>query len=150
MIGYDIGYGKPPQRSRYKPGISGNPQGRPRRKSLSLAEIIERVLGTPVTFREMGREKSATRDELCLKMIIEGALKGNVVAAGLVLKIRAHARQYGNAAVDRIEIRNWLPDHPGQTAGQKARDAAQQEASVDTIEWWKDPTATQISVERAG
>jgi hypothetical protein len=135
VIGYDIGYGKPPQRSRYKPGISGNPKGRPKRQALSLAEIIDRVLGTAVTFREKGRRKSATRDELCLKMIVDSALKGNLVAAGLVLKIRAHARQYGNSAVDRIEIRNWLPDHTGQTAGQKAHDAAQQEASVDTVEW---------------
>ena len=148
MSEYDVGYGKPPQRSRYKPGISGNPRGRPKHKSLSLAEVIERVLGAPITFREKGRNKSATRDELRLRMIIESALKGNVVAAGLVLKIRAHARKFGNAAVDRIEIRNWLPDHPGQTAGQKARYAAQQEASVDTIEWWNDPMAIKISVER--
>jgi hypothetical protein len=134
----------------YKPGISGNPRGRPKRKSLSLAEIIERVLGTPVTFREKGRHKSATRDELCLKMIIDSALKGNLVSAGLVLKIRAHARQFGNAAADTIEIRNWLPDHAGQTADQKAHDAAQQEASGDGIEWWNDPMETKNSAERSG
>jgi hypothetical protein len=146
---YDVGYGKPPQRSRYKPGMSGNPRGRPKRQSLSLAEIIDRVLGTPVTFHEKGRHKSATRDELCLKMIIDSALKGNLVAAGLVLKIRAHARQFGNAAVDRIEIRNWLPDYLGQTAGRKAHDATQQEINVDTIEWWNDPVATKSSAERS-
>lgn len=149
MSEYDVGYGKPPQRTRYKPGISGNPRGRPRRRSLSLAEIIDQVLGTPVTFSEKGRHKSTTRDELCLKIIIDRALKGNLAAAGLVLKIRAHARQFGNAAIDRVEIRNWLPDYTGQTAGQKAHDTTLQEASVDTIEWWNDATATKISTGRS-
>jgi len=28
--GYDVGYGKPPAHSRFKPGQSGNPRGRPK------------------------------------------------------------------------------------------------------------------------
>ena len=27
---YEVGYGKPPKHSRFKPGQSGNPKGRPR------------------------------------------------------------------------------------------------------------------------
>jgi hypothetical protein len=119
-------------------------------QAASLAEYIERVLGTPVTFREKGRYKSATRDELCLKMIVDSALKGNLAAAGLVLKIRAHARQFGNAAIDMIEVRNWLPDYAGQTASRKAHDTAQQEINVDTIELSNDPTAASSSAERPG
>ncbi len=29
MSGYEVGYGKPPQKSRFKKGVSANPKGRP-------------------------------------------------------------------------------------------------------------------------
>jgi len=37
---YDVGYGKPPIHSRFCKGQSGNPSGRPRRKSTERAKDI--------------------------------------------------------------------------------------------------------------
>jgi len=37
---YEVGYGKPPTHSRFRKGHSGNPSGRPRRKSTERANDI--------------------------------------------------------------------------------------------------------------
>jgi Family of unknown function (DUF5681) len=142
MSDYQIGYGNPPHVSRYKPGVSGNLKGRPKRQSLTLGEIIDRVLGGPITYRDRGRNKSATRDELSLKMLIDAAVGGDVAAAELVLKVRAHAQRFGRAKVDRIEIHNWLPERPGQTADMKAKEFSATGTSTDPVEWWNEPKAT--------
>jgi hypothetical protein len=138
MRDYDIGYGKPPKKSRFKPGVSGNPKGRSKRKPSALAEIIRGVLSAPIAYRERGRIKATTRHELSLKMLIEHAIKGDLVAAALVLKVRAHAQRFGEAGVDRLQITDWLPDYPGQTADQKTQEFAGT-GDADPIEWWQKP-----------
>ena len=43
--GYDVGYGKPPKATRFQPGTSGNPRGRPRgsRNRSPSAATMERM-----------------------------------------------------------------------------------------------------------
>ena len=47
--GYEVGYGKPPQHSRFKPGQSGNPKGRPK-SAKGLNTIVGKLI-TPYAFR---------------------------------------------------------------------------------------------------
>jgi hypothetical protein len=125
-------------RQRFKPGVSGNPKGRPKRKPSALAEIIRSVLSAPIQYREGGRIKATTRHELSLKMLIEQAVTGNLVAVELVLKVRAHAQRFGEAGVDRLHISDWLPDYPGQTADQKTQEFAST-GDANPFEWWHPP-----------
>lgn len=42
--GYEVGYGKPPQHSRFRPGTSGNPKGRPKgSKNKAHSPLAERM-----------------------------------------------------------------------------------------------------------
>ena len=41
MADYDVGYKKPPKRSRFKKGESGNPRGRPKRPKYAVPEMYE-------------------------------------------------------------------------------------------------------------
>jgi Family of unknown function (DUF5681) len=135
MHDYEVGYGKPPTKSKFKPGSSGNPKGRPKLTFAALAGIIGSVLRAPIEYRERGRIKVTTGHELSLKMLIERAIKGHLEAAELVLKVRAHGQRFGEASVDRLLITDWLPDFPGQTADQKTQEFAST-GDADPLEWW--------------
>jgi hypothetical protein len=61
---------------------------------------------------------------MSLAMLVDKAAVGDIEAAKLILKIRAHAERHGDAGIDQILVENWMPDYPGQTAKQKASDSA--------------------------
>lgn len=136
MRNYDVGYGKPPKNTRFKSGVSGNPKGRPKRKPSALAKIIHDVLSAPVEYRERGRLKAGTRQELTLRRLVGNAIKGDLVAAELVLRIRARGLRYGEPGVERLLIHDWLPDFPGQTADQKTREF-KRGGEAEPLEWWQ-------------
>ena len=133
-----IGYGKPPTHTRFKPGTSGNPKGRPKRKVPVAGEIIDSVLNAPAEYRERGQTKTAVRRELTLRNYVMRALGGDVKAAETLLKLRAHAQRFSDTGVHSFEVADWLPDHPGQTGEEKTRKFAAQ-GEVPAPEWWKDP-----------
>jgi Family of unknown function (DUF5681) len=138
MSDYEVGYGKPPKHSRFKKGVSANPKGRPKRKTLAVGEIINNVLNSPAEYRERGRTKKAARLALTLKTHVQRALNGDVRSADILLKLRSHAQKFGDTPGYKIKMSDWLPDYPDQTAEQKTRELVQQ-VEADTPEWWKRP-----------
>jgi hypothetical protein len=114
----DVGFRRPPRHSRFKPGTSGNPKGRPKRKAAALGDIANHVLNTSVEYREGDRRKKATRHELMLMGLAKRAANGSVAAAEKLLKLYS---QKHDVAVQQIELSNWLPDHPGQTGKERSR-----------------------------
>jgi Family of unknown function (DUF5681) len=136
MRDYEVGRGKPPKNSQFKPGVSGNPKGRKKRKPSALAEIIRNVLNAPISYSERGRIKWITWHELILKELIQRAVNGNLSAAELVLKFRVQAQRLGEAGVDWLQISDWLPDYPGQTAEQKTQEFTAG-GDADPIAWWQ-------------
>ena len=117
-----IGYGKPPKYTRFKPGTSGNAKGRPKRKVPAAGEIIDNVLNAAAEYRERGQTKTAARRELTLRNYVMRALGGDVRAAEMLLKLRAHAQRFSDTGVQRLEVTDWLPDYTGQTADQSEWD----------------------------
>lgn len=145
MREYKVGYGRPPQTTRFKPGKSGNPKGRPKRQSSGPAEIIDAVIGATISYRENGRAKSASREEVAVRMLFANAIKGDLGAADHVLKLYARARRFGAAGANVIEVENWLPDHGGQTADKKSLATAEGQDVAGPVEWWNDPKQQERS-----
>lgn len=119
-----VGYGNPPRASRFRLGVSGNLKGRPKREELSVAGGIKSFLDAPIEYREGGRLKVATHREIALRKLVDNAVGGDLGAAALVIRILGCAERHCGSSVDRILVKNWLPDYSDQTARQKTEDVA--------------------------
>jgi hypothetical protein len=87
---YSVGYKKPPHHSRFKPGLSGNAKGRPKRAA-SLNTIVRANLTSKVAVRTPNGEKRITRIEAVIHKAVEQAMKGNPRAIAELLKLYASA-----------------------------------------------------------
>ena len=79
-----FGYCKPPKHSRFKPGQSGNPRGRPRKNS-SIEAMIKRELDQTVKIMEGGRELRITKRAAIIKQFVNRAIKGDAKPLQLML-----------------------------------------------------------------
>ena len=84
--GYEIGYGKPPAQHRFKPGQSGNPNGRPR-GARGVATLVNEALDETIQVSAGGRPREMKKREALLAAMIAKAIKGDVRAASLVVKL---------------------------------------------------------------
>lgn len=82
----DVGYGKPPKSSQFKPGESGNPKGRPR-VIRTVAEDRQLVLNELVTLEINGRQRKLTRQTVILRTMSALAMKGDVRAARFIFDL---------------------------------------------------------------
>ena len=77
---YKVGYGKAPKATRFKPGKSGNPSGRPK-GSKNLKTDIEDVLAETIPIKERARfvdKNTKLFDEVKFLAAYEKALPGAV------------------------------------------------------------------------
>jgi hypothetical protein len=79
-----VGYKRPPKASRFKPGQSGNPKGRPP-GSRNLKTDLTALLKKPVSIREDGELRQVSRQQAMLLSLFDKALRGDVKAANQII-----------------------------------------------------------------
>src|SRR3954471_16214722 len=67
--GYEVGYGRPPQSSQFKPGRSGNPKGRPK-GGKNLSTLAREKLQVKISVREGGRERQMSKAEVGVTKLV--------------------------------------------------------------------------------
>ena len=72
---YEVGYGKPPRRTQFKPGQSGNPKGRPQGQR-NLSTMLKEALNEKVTLREGDRTRKVPKALAIFLRILNNALQG--------------------------------------------------------------------------
>lgn len=87
---YEVGYGKPPVQSRFKPGQSGNPKGR-RKGAKCFNTIVREALLRPVAVRTSAGTKKITSAEALVMKAIESGTKGDLRAIEKLLGWYANA-----------------------------------------------------------
>jgi hypothetical protein len=85
---YEVGFGKPPERTRFKKGRSGNPQGRPRKKPDLYSELTK-VLRENLTITVEGQQKQVTVQQALLRRLRDQALRGELWAGKLLQRVVA-------------------------------------------------------------
>ena len=71
-----VGYGCPPEETRFKRGQSGNPNGRPRRVP-TMHDDLEKVLAERIELREGERVQRVSKRDALARTTINRALKGD-------------------------------------------------------------------------
>ena len=81
----EVGYGRPPKATRFAPGKSGNPRGRPK-GSRSVGAVLKGIMSQKVTVSEGGRMRRVSRVELMLLRLVNDAARGDPRATKLALE----------------------------------------------------------------
>jgi hypothetical protein len=82
---YTVGYCRPPEGTRFKPGQCPNPKGRPK-GSKSVAAHMDDALKERIVVQENGRKRSLTKAEVLATQTVNDAIKGNAKARDLIFR----------------------------------------------------------------
>lgn len=79
MNDQEVGFGKPPTHTQFKPGISGNPKGRPK-GSRNLTTILAKALRERVIVNENGRRRTMTKLDAAVGQLVNKSASGDLAA----------------------------------------------------------------------
>ena len=86
---YEVGYGRPPKETRFTPGKSGNPKGRPKRKR-SLAADLRKEVERMVEVVENGKRRRVSVQAAVIRRLVNDAIgRGNMAAMKPLLVLLA-------------------------------------------------------------
>ena len=95
-----IGYGHPPERTRFKKGQSGNPRGRPK-GTLNVATALMKTLREKVVITENGRRKTVSKLEAAFKQLVNLAAAGDLRAIQLLSGLARSVEERPNQQPDQ-------------------------------------------------
>ncbi len=84
--GYAVGYGRPPLHTRFRPGRSGNPAGRPK-GGRGLAAVLAAELRKPVAVREAGKLRPMSKLQVLVAGLVNKALQGDARARAKLVEL---------------------------------------------------------------
>jgi len=106
---YEVGYGRPPVKTQFQPGQSGNRKGRPK-----AARNVNSIIRDSVfKLREAtidGKKKRMTQFEIGVHQLMNKFMTGDAKAAAQVLALLAKMQELGSAAKSEEAGSAALPD----------------------------------------
>jgi len=116
----EVGPGRPPEHSRFKPGVSGNPKGRPPKKR-DLKKLIEEELDQLVSITEGGKRIRLTKREIIVKKLVNDAARGEAKAISTLVKLVGTTSEEADpySSVDAAQIAAFIARHLPQGGGEE-------------------------------
>ena len=106
-----VGFGKPPKRTQFQKGRSGNPAGRPK-GSRSFKTLLREAVREPVTVKENGRSRQISKGQASATHIANKAAMGDLRSAKFIVdqiggleeeeEQKITAQKNGQTSSDRI------------------------------------------------
>jgi hypothetical protein len=81
---YEVGYGKPPRHTRFEPGRSGNPRGRPP-GAKNMKTLLSKALNELVVVTEPGGRRKVTKREAIVTQLVNRSAKADYKAIQILL-----------------------------------------------------------------
>lgn len=100
---YEVGYGKPPKHSQFKPGQSGNSKGRPK-GTKNLATDLSEELAQKISINEGGKQQQISKQRALVKSLLSKALKGDIKAVNLLIQMVQQIENVSSQIVKSDEI----------------------------------------------
>jgi hypothetical protein len=85
---YKVGYRRPPIKSRFKAGKSGNPKGRSKGSSSLKTDVLSEF-AERITVRERGAARKLTKQRALIKSLMAKALSGDIRAISTLIFLHA-------------------------------------------------------------
>src|SRR5690348_13625724 len=120
-----IGFGKPPQDTRFKKGQSGNPKGRPR-GSMNAASALRQALREMVVVQENGKRKRIPKLQAIMKQAVNRAATGDPKATQQLIALfrtfekelaALDSNKYGPVVIQVIGVESDGDGHPKYPEG---------------------------------
>jgi hypothetical protein len=134
MSNHDVGYKRPPRDKQFRPGQSGNPGGRPKRRPAGpdISGALYRVLGRRTTITENNRARKVSLAEVMILRLGKHAAEGDTKAIFGIIKLldwfpvnNDEARfleMKANADFVRQKIKTMIEQREAREAEEKARE----------------------------
>ena len=100
--GYEVGYGKPPKHTQFKPGQSGNPRGRPKGTKNLKTDLMEE-LREKIVIREGDRPRKLSKQRAMMKSVVNRAIKGDARSTSIALSTMMRLLDTGEGTPEFIE-----------------------------------------------
>jgi Family of unknown function (DUF5681) len=81
---YEVGYGKPPRHTRFEPGRSGNPRGRPP-GAKNMKTLLSKALNELVLVTEPGGRRKVSKREAIVTQLVNRSAKADYKAIQILL-----------------------------------------------------------------
>jgi hypothetical protein len=86
-----VGYKRPPSKTRFKPGQSGNPRGRPKRQ-VDMSSALNKAFNDKIVVTELG--KTLTGMEAFVQSIVDRVLRGDSKAIPELVRLFTKTRLF--------------------------------------------------------
>lgn len=130
---YSVGYRKPPQHSRFKPGQSGNPKGKPR-GAKNLSTIVGNAIKEKVQVNENGKRRSVSKLEVAIKQLVNKAAGGDQKALNQLLPLVQIIEGKAAEAVAAIPVVNEVDEVIMESIRRRMMETPQTQITPDAKE----------------
>ncbi len=96
---YVVGYGRPPAATRFAPGVSGNPKGRPKARK-TVGYIINDALQKRVKVEENGRSRTLSAQEVIILNLVNAAARRDLKAIQALFALQSRYAECPDTTLD--------------------------------------------------